>query len=160
VVLKTLRLEIKAANHSLPVSKANSLDPWAHGQIFPLSLDGTNWPLPHPDTLLIKMMAPANSSHQLIQQANPELGRDCWICLRASQVSYAGVGLPNISEIHRLGLDNSTQHDNTCLTGMAVQINRETKCSGKGKSCTNLLKRSQGAPQNLLCLPERDPYLL
>jgi hypothetical protein len=39
------------------------------------------------------MMALANSNHQLIQQADPELGRDCWICLRASQVSYVRVGL-------------------------------------------------------------------
>jgi hypothetical protein len=55
-------------------------------------------------------------------------------------VSYAGVGLANISEIHRLGLDNSTQHDNTCLTGPAVQITGETKCFGKGKNCANLVK--------------------
>jgi hypothetical protein len=54
-------------------------------------------------------------------------------------VSYAGVGLTNISEIHRLSLGNSTQCDNTCLTGPAVQIIGETKCFGKGKS-TNLVK--------------------
>jgi hypothetical protein len=55
-------------------------------------------------------------------------------------VSYAGVSLPNISEIHKLGLENSTQHDNTCLTGPAVQIIGETKCFGKGKNCINLIK--------------------
>jgi hypothetical protein len=47
-------------------------------------------------------------------------------------MSYAMVGLANISEIHKLGLDNSTQHDNTCLTGLAVQIIGETKCFGRG----------------------------
>jgi hypothetical protein len=78
------------------------------------------------------MMALENSSHQLIQQSDPELGKDYWICLRASQMSYAMVGLANISEIHKLGLDNSTQHDNTCLTGLAVQIIGETKCFGRG----------------------------
>jgi hypothetical protein len=40
-VLKTLRPEIKAANISLPVSKVNSLDPGAQGQILPSSSDGT-----------------------------------------------------------------------------------------------------------------------
>jgi hypothetical protein len=44
VVLKPLRLEIKAANHSLPISKVNSLDPWVQEQILPPSLDGTNQP--------------------------------------------------------------------------------------------------------------------
>jgi hypothetical protein len=44
VVLKILRLEIKAANISLPASKINSLDPWAQGQILPPSSDGTYWP--------------------------------------------------------------------------------------------------------------------
>jgi hypothetical protein len=86
------------------------------------------------------MMALANSSHQLIQQANPELGRDCWTCLSASQGSYAKVGLANISQTHKLGLDNSTQHDNTCLTGLAVQITGETKCFDKGKNYINVIK--------------------
>jgi hypothetical protein len=86
------------------------------------------------------MIALANSSHQLVQQEDPELGRDCWICLRAGQVSYAGVGLTNISEIHELGQDNSTQNDNTCLTGPAVQIIGEMKCFGNKKNCTNLVK--------------------
>jgi hypothetical protein len=131
VVLKTFRLEIEETTHSLPVNKANFLDPWEQGQILPPSLVGTNWPPLYPDTPLIKMMALANSSHQLIQQTDPELGKDCWICLRASQVSYAGVGLTNISEIHKLGLNNSTQHDNTCLMGPAVQIIGETKCFNK-----------------------------
>jgi hypothetical protein len=31
-VLKILRFEIKAANISLPVSKVNSLDPWAQSK--------------------------------------------------------------------------------------------------------------------------------
>jgi hypothetical protein len=55
-------------------------------------------------------------------------------------VSYARVGLTNISEIHELGLDNSTQNDNTCLTGPATQIIGETKCFGDKKNCTNLVK--------------------
>jgi hypothetical protein len=55
-------------------------------------------------------------------------------------VSYAGVGLTNISEIHELGLDNSTQNDDTCLTGPAIQIIGETKCFGNRKNCTNLKK--------------------
>jgi hypothetical protein len=55
-------------------------------------------------------------------------------------VSYAGVGLTNISEIHELGQDNSTQNDNTCLTGPAVQIIGEMKCFGNKKNCTNLVK--------------------
>jgi hypothetical protein len=55
-------------------------------------------------------------------------------------VSYARVGLANISEIYQLGLDNSTQHDYTCLKGLAVQIIGETKCFGKGKNCINLIK--------------------
>jgi hypothetical protein len=121
-VLKILRLEIKAANVSLPVSKVNSLAAWAQGQILSPSSDGTDWPPLHPDTPLVKMIALTNSSHQLVQQADTELGRDCWICLRTSQVSYAGVGLTNTSEIHELGLDNSTQNDNTCLTGPVIQI--------------------------------------
>jgi hypothetical protein len=50
------------------------------------------------------------------------------------------VGLTNISEIHELGLDNSTQNDNTCLTGPAIQIIGETKCFGNKKNCTNLVK--------------------
>jgi hypothetical protein len=83
------------------------------------------------------MIALANSIHQLVQQADPELGRECWICLRASQVSYAGVGLTNI---HELGLDNSTQNDNTRLTGPTVQVIGETECFGNGKNCTNLVK--------------------
>jgi hypothetical protein len=66
------------------------------------------------------MIALANSSHQLVQQGDPVLGRDCWICLRAGQVSHAGVGLVNIFEIHELALDNSTQNENTCLTGPAI----------------------------------------
>jgi hypothetical protein len=103
-------------------------------------LDETNQPLLHPDTPLIKIMALANSSHQLIQQADPKLGEDCWICLRAREVSYASVGLTNMSEMHRLGMDNSTQPDSTCLTGPAVQIIGETKCSGKGKCCADLVK--------------------
>jgi hypothetical protein len=55
-------------------------------------------------------------------------------------VSYAGVDLTNISEIHELGLDNSTQNDNTCLTGPAIQIIGETKFFGNKKNCTNLVK--------------------
>jgi hypothetical protein len=55
-------------------------------------------------------------------------------------VSYAGIGLANISEIQKMGLDNSTQHANTCLTGLAVQIIGKTKCFGKGKNCINLIK--------------------
>jgi hypothetical protein len=55
-------------------------------------------------------------------------------------VSYAGVGLTNVSEIHKLGLDNSTQNDNTCLTGPAIQIIGETKCFGDKRNCTNLVK--------------------
>jgi hypothetical protein len=66
-VLKILRLEIKAANISLLVRKVNSLDPWAQGQILPPSSDGTDWPPVHPDTPLIKMIALAKSSHQLVQ---------------------------------------------------------------------------------------------
>jgi hypothetical protein len=73
------------------------------------------------------MISLANSKYQLVQRADPELGRGCWICLRAIQVSYVRVGLTNISEIHELGLDNSTQNDNTCLTGPAIQIIGETK---------------------------------
>jgi hypothetical protein len=65
-------------------------------------------------------------------------------------VSYARVGLANISEIHKLGLDNSTQHDNTCLTGLAVQIIGETKCFGKGKNCINVIKGSK-APKGTYC---------
>jgi hypothetical protein len=53
-------------------------------------------------------------------------------------VSYAGVDLTNISEIHELGLDNSTQNDNTCLTGPAIQIIGETECFGNKKNCINL----------------------
>jgi hypothetical protein len=55
-------------------------------------------------------------------------------------VSYAVVGLTNISEIHELGLNNSTQNDNTCLTGLAIQITGETKYFGNKKNCTNLIK--------------------
>jgi hypothetical protein len=73
-VLKILRLEIKAANVSLLVSKL--LGPWAQGQILPPSSDGTDWPPVHPDTPLIKMIGLANSSRQLVQRADPELGRD------------------------------------------------------------------------------------
>jgi hypothetical protein len=86
------------------------------------------------------MIALAKSSHQLVQRADPELGRDCWICLTAGQVSYARVGLINMSEIHELGLDNTTQSNNTCLTGPATQIIGETKCFGNKKNCTNLVK--------------------
>jgi hypothetical protein len=86
------------------------------------------------------MIALAKSSHQLVQQADPELGRDCWICLRAGQVSDARVGLTNMSEIHELGLDNSTQNDNICLTGAAIQIIGETECFGNKKTYTNLVK--------------------
>jgi hypothetical protein len=50
------------------------------------------------------------------------------------------VGLTNISEIHELSLDNSTQNDNTCLTGPTVQITGETKCFGNKKNSTNLVK--------------------
>jgi hypothetical protein len=75
-VLKILRLEIKAANVSLPVSKVNSLDSWAQGQILPPLLDGTDWSPLHPDTPLIKMIALVNSSHQLVQRTDPELGRE------------------------------------------------------------------------------------
>jgi hypothetical protein len=63
-------------------------------------------------------------------------------------VSYAGVGLANISEIHELGLDNSTQNDNTCLTGPAIQIIGENKCFGNPKNCTNLVKRAK-APNGI-----------
>jgi hypothetical protein len=55
-------------------------------------------------------------------------------------MSYAEEGLTNILEIHKLGLDNSTQHDNNYLMGPAVQIIKETKCFGKGKNCTNVVK--------------------
>jgi hypothetical protein len=48
------------------------------------------------------------------------------------------VGLTNISEIHELGLDNSTQNDNTCLTAPAIQIIGETECFGNKKNCINL----------------------
>jgi hypothetical protein len=41
-VLKILRLESKAANVSPPVSKVNSLDPGAQGQILPPSSNGTD----------------------------------------------------------------------------------------------------------------------
>jgi hypothetical protein len=58
-------------------------------------------------------------------------------------VSYAGVDLTNISKIHELGLDNSTQNDNTCLTGPVIQIFGETKYFGNKKNCTNLVKSSQ-----------------
>jgi hypothetical protein len=95
-----LWFEIKAAYVPLPVSKVKSLDPWAQGQILPPSSDGTDQPPLHPDSPLIKMIALANSSHQLVQGTDPELSRDCWICLRAGQMSYARVGLINISEIH------------------------------------------------------------
>jgi hypothetical protein len=43
-ILKILRLEIKTANISLPVSRVNSLDPWTQGQILPPSSDGTDQP--------------------------------------------------------------------------------------------------------------------
>jgi hypothetical protein len=66
-ILKILRLEIKTTNVSLLVSKVHSLDPWAQGQILPPSSDGTDWPLLHPDTPLIKIIALANNSHQLVQ---------------------------------------------------------------------------------------------
>jgi hypothetical protein len=82
-ILRILRLEIKAAIISLLVSTVNSLDPWAQGQILPPSSDGTDRPLLHPSTPLIEMIALACTSHQLAQQADPELGRDCWIYLRA-----------------------------------------------------------------------------
>jgi hypothetical protein len=55
-------------------------------------------------------------------------------------VSYARVGLTNVSEVHELGLDNSTQNDDTCLTGPAIQVIGETKCFGNKKNCTNLVK--------------------
>jgi hypothetical protein len=58
-------------------------------------------------------------------------------------VSYARVGLANISEICKLGLENSTQHDNTCLTGPAVQITGETKCFDKGKNYINVIKEAK-----------------
>jgi hypothetical protein len=45
-----------------------------------------------------------------------------------------------MSEIHELGLDNSTRDDNTCLTGPAIQIIGETECFGNRKNCTNLVK--------------------
>jgi hypothetical protein len=45
-----------------------------------------------------------------------------------------------MSEMHELGLDNSTQNDNTCLTGPAIQKTGETKCFGNKKNCTNLVK--------------------
>jgi hypothetical protein len=42
--------------------------------------------------------------------------------------------------MHELGLDNSTQNDNTCLIGPAIQKIGETKCFGNKKNCTNLVK--------------------
>jgi hypothetical protein len=90
-VLKILMLDIKAANVSLQAIKVNPLYPWAQGQILPPSSDGTDRPPLHPDAPFIKMIDLSNSSHQLVQHADPKLGRDCWICLRASQVSYAEV---------------------------------------------------------------------
>jgi hypothetical protein len=45
-----------------------------------------------------------------------------------------------MSGIHELGLDNTTQSNNTCLTGPATQIIGETKCFGNKKNCTNLVK--------------------
>jgi hypothetical protein len=54
-----------------------------------------------------------------------------------------GVGLTNMSKIHELGLDNSTQNDNTYLTGPAIQIIGETKCFGNKKNFTNLVKRAK-----------------
>jgi hypothetical protein len=50
-----------------------------------------------------------------------------------------------MSEIHELGLDNSTQNDNTCLIGPAVQITGETKCFGNPKNCTNVVKRAKAS---------------
>jgi hypothetical protein len=50
-------------------------------------------------------------------------------------VSYAGVGLTNISEIHKLGLDNWIP-----VSGPAIQIIGETKSFGNKKNCTNLVK--------------------
>jgi hypothetical protein len=73
-VLKILRLEIKAANVSLLVSKVNSLHAWAQGQILPPSSGGTDCPQLHPNTPLIEMRALAHSSHQIVQGADPELG--------------------------------------------------------------------------------------
>jgi hypothetical protein len=136
---ESLRLEIKATNISPLVSKVNSLGPWTRGKSS-LPLHGTDQLPSHLEAPLIKMIALANSSHQLVQRADPELGRDCWICLRANQVSYVRVGLTNMSEIHELGLDNSIQNDNTCLTGPTVQLTRETECFGNGTNCTNLVK--------------------
>jgi hypothetical protein len=50
-ILNILRLEIKGANVSLLVSKVNSLDPWAQGQVFPppwMGLIGPHYPnTPH-----------------------------------------------------------------------------------------------------------------
>jgi hypothetical protein len=66
-VLKILRLEIKAANVSLLASKINSLDAWAQGQILPPSSNGTDRAPLHRNTPLIKIIALANSSHQLVQ---------------------------------------------------------------------------------------------
>jgi hypothetical protein len=59
-------------------------------------------------------------------------------------VSYAGMGLTNISEIHELGLENSTQNNNTYLTGPAIQITGGTKCfSNKKKKLYQSGKRNQ-----------------
>jgi hypothetical protein len=45
-----------------------------------------------------------------------------------------------MSELPELGLDNSTQNDNTCLTGPAIQTSGETEYFGDKKNCTNLVK--------------------
>jgi hypothetical protein len=47
-----------------------------------------------------------------------------------------------MSKIHELGLDNSTQKDNTYLTGPAIQIIGETKCFGNKKELYQSDKRS------------------
>jgi hypothetical protein len=65
-------------------------------------------------------------------------------------MSYAGVDLAILSEIRKLGLDNSTQHDHPCLTGPAVQIIGETKCFGKGRGCINLIKGAKGPTERTL----------
>jgi hypothetical protein len=64
-----------------------------------------------------------------------------------------------MSEIHELGLDNSTQDDNTCLTGPAIQIIGETECFGNKKELYQSGKRSQSTKCYLLCLSGQDSHL-